>query len=63
MKEKRFLKIKQVLEKTGLCKSVMYKEISEGTFPRQTKRGRASLWLESEIESWIDQAFEESRAA
>lgn len=63
MKEKRFLKIAEVLHKTGLCKSVMYKEIKEGTFPAQHKRGKASLWLESEIDEWIDLVVSESQAA
>ncbi len=52
---KRFLRLKQVKELVPLETSAIYEAIAAGRFPRQYKIGpRASAWLESEIQEWIE---------
>ena len=51
----KILKLPAVIEITGKCRSAVYQQISEGTFPKQINLGpRAVGWLESEIQEWID---------
>ena len=51
----KILKLADVIETTGKCRSSVYQHISEGTFPKQINLGpRAVGWLESEIQSWLD---------
>lgn len=50
----RILKIKEVLQKTGLGKTTMYKLMKSLDFPQAIPLGlRAVGWLDSEIETWI----------
>jgi prophage regulatory protein len=50
----RLIKLKEVIQKTSLGHSSIYKFISEGTFPKQVSLGAKSVaWLESEIDDWI----------
>lgn len=52
----RVLKLKDVLHKTGLGKTTLYKLISLSEFPKPIGLGLRSVgWLESEIEAWIQQ--------
>lgn len=46
---------------TGLTDKWFYKLISEGDFPQPIKMGRASRWLKSEVEKWIQQRISDSR--
>jgi predicted DNA-binding transcriptional regulator AlpA len=46
---------------TGLTDKWFYKLISEGDFPRPIKMGRASRWLRSEVEKWMQQRISYSR--
>nr|WP_244590448.1 AlpA family transcriptional regulator [Xenorhabdus stockiae] len=53
---KATLRLPEVCRRTGLGKSTVYKYISEGKFPKQIKTGeRASAFIESEIDAWINQ--------
>jgi prophage regulatory protein len=52
----KILRLKQVIETTGLARSTIYKLIAAGTFPRQialTENGKSSGWILGEVESWI----------
>lgn len=50
---KRFLKLKQVKERTALSTSEIYRRIESGTFPKQIRLGaKAVAWLEHEITAW-----------
>ena len=43
------------MELTGLGRSTVYYKIAEGTFPPPIKISkRASGWLESEVNDWIE---------
>lgn len=50
----KLIRIKEVLDRTGLGRSTVYKYMSLGEFPQSIKLGtRAVAWVESEIEDWI----------
>lgn len=50
----KILRLKQVIDTTGLARSTIYKFISEGAFPTPIPLGdRCVGWLEGEIQDWI----------
>ena len=52
--QERFLRLPQVQERTGFSRSFIYKSVNDKTFPPPRKvGGRASVWLESEINDWM----------
>ncbi|WP_227369343.1 MULTISPECIES: helix-turn-helix transcriptional regulator [Halomonadaceae] len=56
----KLIRIKDVMDRTGLARSTIYKYISEGKFPRPIKLGaRAVAWVETEIDGWIQASIEE----
>ncbi|AIA69718.1 AlpA family transcriptional regulator [Pectobacterium atrosepticum] len=61
-KAKRFIRLPEVLERTGFCKAWIYRLISRGEFPAPIKTGdRAIRFVESEIDAWIDEKIYFSR--
>lgn len=51
----KFLRLKDVKEKTGLSKSAIYRKIKEGEFPASVPIGsRTVAWLESDINEWLE---------
>ena len=63
MIEDKYLRVKQVCERTGLSRPTIYNMMKAGTFPIQTTLGeRAVAWLESEIVMWMEtrKTFEKS---
>jgi prophage regulatory protein len=51
----RLLRLPQVLERTGLSRSMVYLLESQGRFPGRVKVGvRAVAWPEDEVQTWID---------
>jgi prophage regulatory protein len=45
-----------VFGRVGYCRSHVHKLISKGEFPQPIKLGqRASGWLESEIDAWLEE--------
>ncbi|WP_194442477.1 AlpA family transcriptional regulator [Pseudoalteromonas simplex] len=55
----RLIKLKEVMAKTSLGHSSIYKYISEGTFPKQVSLGAKSVaWVESEVDDWIMEKIE-----
>jgi len=57
------LRLPDVKEMTGLCRSSIYSRIADGIFPKQFSLGgsRAVGWLESDIQDWIQQQVEASQ--
>jgi len=56
------LRLPNVKARTGLSRSTIYLRISEDRFPRPVSLGgRAVGWVESEINSWLEQQIEASR--
>lgn len=51
----KILRLRRVIETTGLAKSTIYKKISDKEFPSQISLGgKAVGWLESDVEKWIE---------
>ena len=58
----KVLRIKDVIETTGLSRSSIYELQSEEQFPRSVKLCRGAVgWLASEIQGWIAERAETSR--
>ena len=56
----RILRLKDVIEKTGLARSTIYKYVDTGDFPKQISLGGRSVgWVDSEVHEWIIKAIEE----
>ncbi len=51
----KLLRLPAVMDRVGLRRTSIYKLISAGTFPAPKKIGRASLWVEYEVDQWIHQ--------
>ncbi|MDP4537867.1 AlpA family transcriptional regulator [Alkalimonas collagenimarina] len=50
----KLIKLKAVMECTGLARSTVYKFIAEERFPKPVKLGaRMVAWVEEEIQKWI----------
>lgn len=50
----RILRLGAVLDRTGLCRSTLYRKIDNGSFPRQIKLStRCVGWREAEINQWL----------
>ena len=68
--QKRFIRLPEVLTRTGYGRTSIYRKMEEGTFPRSVKLGgppidprvfdsRAVAWIEDEVEQWIESIIEE----
>lgn len=56
----RILRLKDVIEKTGLARSTIYKHIDLGIFPKPVPLGgRAVGWVDSELQEWISERIRE----
>jgi prophage regulatory protein len=50
----RIIRLTEVLAKTGLARSSIYRQIAEGSFPRAVSLGDRSVgWVESEVHDWV----------
>lgn len=62
--EDRFLKLPQVMQLVALGRTMIYRKVREGTFPRPLKPGGdSSRWIESEIRAWMAERKAERDAA
>ena len=59
----RFLRLPEVLARTGLSRSTIYVRLDQGRFPRPVSLGgRAVGWIEAEVDEWIRERIAESRS-
>lgn len=50
----RILRLKSVLERTGLSRSTLYRKMHVGTFPKQLRiSARCAGWRESDVDAWL----------
>ncbi|MHB8474796.1 MAG: helix-turn-helix transcriptional regulator [Steroidobacteraceae bacterium] len=50
----KILRLPQVCEVTGLCRSMIYQMEAERRFPQRVKIGvRAVGWLDNEVHAWL----------
>lgn len=60
----RFLRLPEVQERTGFSRSFICKSVNDKTFPSPRKvGGRASVWLESEVNTWMSRVAGDKEAA
>ena len=66
----RFIRLNEVLSRTGYGRTSIYRKMEEGTFPKSLKLGgppkdpsifdsRAIAWIEDEVDQWIEDRIEE----
>lgn len=59
--ETRVLRLKEVILRTGLSRSTIYKFMQEKSFPKQINLSARSVgWVEMEIEMWIQSRISSS---
>lgn len=59
---KKFIRLPEVKNKTGLSRSSIYLRMSNGGFPQSISLGsRAVAWLESDINEWLDKCIVASK--
>ncbi|NIY91533.1 AlpA family transcriptional regulator [Vibrio diazotrophicus] len=55
----KFLKLKEVMVKTALSRSAIYRKMNEGEFPKSVNLGdRAVAWVEAEVEEWMENVLQ-----
>ena len=68
--KKRFIRLPEVLSRTGYGSTTIYRKMEDGSFPKSVKLGgppkdpsifdsRAVAWIEDEVEEWIESRIEE----
>ena len=68
--QKRFIRLPEVLSRTGYGRTSIYRKMEDGSFPRSVKLGgpledpeafdsRAVAWIEHEVDQWIESTIEE----
>ena len=68
--QKRFIRLPEVLTRTGYGRTTIYRKMEDGSFPRSVKLdgppkdpnvfdSRAVAWIEYEVDQWIDSRIEE----
>ena len=56
----KFLKIKEVANRTAICRARIYQLMKLKQFPQSVKLGKRSVaWVESEINAWIEEKIQE----
>jgi prophage regulatory protein len=66
----RFIRLNEVISRTGYGRTSIYRKMEEGTFPKSLKLGgppkdpsifdsRAIAWVEDEIDHWIEDRIDE----
>ncbi len=51
----RAIRLRGVIEKTGLAKTTIYRLEQAGKFPKRFKLGElASAWDEAEVDAWLE---------
>ena len=59
----RFLRLPEVLARTGLSRSTIYVRLEQGRFPQPVSLGaRAVGWIEAEVDEWIGARIAASRS-
>ncbi len=60
-RQESFQRLPDVMRRTGMGKSTIYKAVRAGTFPPPHKLGaRASAWAASSIDAWIEERIQQS---
>ena len=68
--KRSFIRLNEVISRTGYGRTSIYRKMEEGTFPKSLKLGgpakdpsifdsRAIAWIEDEIDQWVEDRIEE----
>ena len=58
-KTMKILRLKDVINRTGLSRATIYRQMKKGHFPNAIKISQRAIgWIESEIDEWIMQKVE-----
>jgi prophage regulatory protein len=68
--KKRFIRLPEVLSRTGYGRTSIYRKMEDGSFPKSVKLGgppkdpsifdsRAVAWIEDEVDQWAESRIEE----
>ena len=68
--KRSFIRLNEVLSRTGYGRTSIYRKMEDGSFPKSVKLGgppkdpsifdsRAVAWIEDEVEQWIESRIEE----
>ncbi len=52
--ERSLIRLAEVQKRTALSRSSIYAKVAAGTFPRPVKQGSSSVWVDTEVQAWID---------
>jgi len=62
MTEDRYIRIKELVEILGICRSTIYRLVNLNMFPKQIKLSeRTAVWRLSEVNEWINEREKLSR--
>ncbi len=51
----RLIRLPDVIARVGIKRSMIYRLMSEGRFPRSRSLGpKCAVWVESEIDEWVE---------
>ena len=70
VRQKRLIRLSEVLSRTGYGRTTIYRKMEDGDFPKSVKLGgppkdpnafdsRAIAWIEDEVEQWIESRIDE----
>ncbi len=59
----RLLHLREVLNRTSLSRTSVYRLMGLGEFPKSVALGSRVAWIESQVEEWIQARIEESAVA
>ncbi len=68
--QKRFIRLPEVMSRTGYGRTSIYRKMEDGSFPKSLKLGgppidhnqfdsRAIAWIEDEVDQWIESKIED----
>ena len=68
--QKRFIRLPEVMSRTGYGRTSIYRKMDDGAFPKSLKLGgapkdpnefdsRAISWIEEEVDQWIESRIED----
>jgi prophage regulatory protein len=55
---RNLIRLAEVQKRTALSRSSIYAKVAAGTFPRPVKQGASSVWVDTEVQAWIDRLIE-----
>jgi prophage regulatory protein len=68
--QKRFIRLPEVMSRTGYGRTSIYRKMDDGSFPKSLKLGgapkdpnefdsRAIAWIEEEVDQWIESRIQD----